>query len=54
MCVRAAQQQSAGLQRGSTAEWEALQGVKVVSAADGFEVDLLSLWQVGKHESVCS
>jgi hypothetical protein len=48
--VRAAQQQSVGLQRSSGAEWEALKGVKVVSAADGFEVELLSLWQVGKHE----
>lgn len=27
-------------------DYEALRGCKVVSAADGFEVDLLSLWQV--------
>lgn len=47
--VRAAsssQQTSVGLQTTSGAEYEALKGIKVVSAADGFEVDLLSLWQV--------
>jgi hypothetical protein len=46
--VRAAsssQQTPVGLQT-SGAEYEALKGIKVVSAADGFEVDLLSLWQV--------
>jgi hypothetical protein len=47
--VRAAssfQQTSAGLQTTSGADYEALKGIKVVSAADGFEVDVLSLWQV--------
>lgn len=42
------QQQTVGLQTttSNSAEYEALKGIKVVSAADGFEVDLLSLWQV--------
>lgn len=32
----------------ATGDYETLRGLKVTSAADGFEVDLLSLWQVGK------
>jgi hypothetical protein len=31
----------------ATGDYETLRGLKVTSAADGFEVDLLSLWQVG-------
>lgn len=40
------QQQTAALQSSDSAEYETLKGLKVVSAVDGFEVDLLSLWQV--------
>ncbi len=40
---------ASSFQTGSAGESEALRGVKVVNAADGFEVDLLSLWQVGKN-----
>lgn len=37
---------------GVSSEYEALKGAKVVSAADGFEVDLLSLWQVRSDATV--
>lgn len=39
-------------QQPASAEYEALKGVKVFSAADGFEVELLSLWQPGPDTRV--
>eukprot|EP00882_Tetradesmus_deserticola_P017039 GHRQ01018226.1.p1 GENE.GHRQ01018226.1~~GHRQ01018226.1.p1 ORF type:complete len:297 (+),score=106.89 GHRQ01018226.1:869-1759(+) len=39
-------------QQQASAEYEALRGVKVLSAVDGCEVELLSLWQPGRDTRV--